>query len=115
MLKPIYIAGKRLFPNVNGVYKLKLGSAVEARVLNGLAAPDFRAEIDVFGENVLLDYRKTAEAAALLVTRKLRQILKSLKGIDDGTKPQAEEPRPSTDKVPDKRGIHPSRRRAVPT
>jgi hypothetical protein len=81
----IYIVGKRRYPNPNGIYRLKLGSAIEARVeysKDGSGGKlDYRAEIDVFGENVLLDYRTTAEAAAALVSRKLRQIIKSLQGI----------------------------------
>jgi hypothetical protein len=119
-MKPIYIAGKKRWPDQYGDYKLKLGSAIEVRIVyskdTGHTKLDYRIEIDVLGENVLLDYRTTAEAAALLVTRKLRQILNSLKEIDNEARPEpkAKERGPRTNAVPNERGPHTSRRRALP-
>lgn len=77
----IYIAGRKVWANPNGQFTLKLGSSIVVKVSEALGADDYLATIDILGEGVFLDFRTTPEAAALLVTRKLRQIFNSLKLI----------------------------------
>ncbi len=82
--KAVYLLGKRKFPNAYGLYRWKLGTAIEADIQPGLYEPanDYSVTLNVFGENVMLEYRKTPEECALLLARKIRQIVRSLKGIE---------------------------------